>query len=202
MMSSFSSDSEQYVYYDVESNPVQKKTKYGETIELKGILKKDDPEEEKRLSDMINFISMVGIIILSIPIIFCDFYYSFTDESCVDFLPENLNLNLKMYLLVSVCFNIVWLILVALSTYYLPSRADVLAIRRLTKILILVASFINLVTFVNNIIGSILFWGTLYTSQVCNSNISTYIFVSLIIKFVANIRHAFIPFTSSNNLYV
>ena len=195
-----SSDSEIDLYYDMGSNPVHKKTKYGEPTELKGILKKDDPEEEKRLSNMINFISMMVIIIISIPIIVCDFYYSFTDESCVDFLPENLNLNLKMYLLVSVCFNIIWLILVALSIYYLPSRDQVLAIRRLTKIVILVASFINLVTFVNNIIGSILFWGILYSSQVCNSNISTYIFVSLIIKIVTNIIHFSVPFTYLNNL--
>ena len=195
-----SSDSEIDLYYDMESNPVHKKTKYGESNELKGILKKDDPEEEKRLSDMINFIYMMGIIIISIPFIFCDFYYSFADVSCVDVSPENLNLNLKMYLLVSVCFNIVWLMLVALSIYYLPSRDQVLAIRRLTKIVILVASFINLVTFVNNIIGSILFWGILYSSQVCNSNISTYIFVSLIIKIVTNIIHFSVPFTYLNNL--
>jgi len=195
-----SSDSEIDLYYDMESNPVHKKTKYGESNELKGILKKDDPEEEKRLSDMINFIYMMGIIIISIPFIFCDFYYSFAYVSCVDVSPENLNLNLKMYLLVSVCFNIVWLMLVALSIYYLPSRDQVLAIRRLTKIVILVASFINLVTFVNNIIGSILFWGILYSSQVCNSNISTYIFVSLIIKIVTNIIHFSVPFTYLNNL--
>lgn len=195
-----SSDSEIDLYYDMESNPVHKKTKYGESNELKGILKKDDPEEEKRLSDMINFIYMMGIIIISIPFIFCDFYYSFAYVSCVDVSPENLNLNLKMYLLVSVCFNIVWLILVALSIYYLPSRDQVLAIRRLTKIVILVASFINLVTFTNNIMGSVIFWGSLYTRQLCSRDISTYIFISLIIKFIANIRHTLIPFVYSNNL--
>jgi len=200
MMSSISCDSDQYLYYDVESNSVHTKTKYGEILKLKGILKKDDPEEEKRLSEMLNFISMMGIILLSIPIIFCDIYYSFTDDSCVDLSPDNLKLNLKMYLLVSVGFNIVWLILVTLSSCYLPSRADVVSNRQITKVLILVASFINLVTFTNNIMGSVIFWGSLYTRQLCSSDISTYIFISLIIKFIANIRHALIPFVYSNNL--
>ena len=94
-MSSISCDSDQYLYYDVESNSVHTKTKYGEISELKGILKKDAPEEEKQLSEMLNCISMVGIIFLSIPIIFCDFYYSFADDSCLDLSPDNLKINLK-----------------------------------------------------------------------------------------------------------
>lgn len=194
-----SSTSEEDLYYDMESNPIHTKyNKCDKTIVLNGILKKDNPEEEKRLVDMINFIYMMGIIIINIPFVFCDFYYSFTDVSCVNVSPEKLNINLKIYLLVSGCFNIVSLICLIIKCYYLPSRTDVFEIRQITKILILVESFINFVTFVNNIIGSILFWGTLYRES-CDSNLSTYIFISIIIKFVANIRHALMPFMYSDN---
>tara|TARA_B110000495_G_C22808200_1_gene471901 strand:+ start:232 stop:825 length:594 start_codon:yes stop_codon:yes gene_type:complete len=194
-----SNTSEEELYYDIENNPIHiKYNKYDETIDINGILKKDNPEEEKRLNYMISFIYMMGIIIISIPFIFCDFYYSFTDVTCVYISPEKLNINLKIYLIVSGCFNIISLICLIINCYYLPSRTNVFEIRQITKILVLVASFINFVTFVNNIVGSILFWGTLYR-EICSSNLSTYIFISLIIKFVANIRHALMPFMYSDN---
>ena len=194
-----SSTSEEELYYDIENNPIHiKYNKYDETIDINGILKKDNPEEEKRLNYMISFIYMMGIIIISIPFIFCDFYYSFTDVTCVYISPEKLNINLKIYLIVSGCFNIISLICLIINCYYLPSRTNVFEIRQITKILVLVTSFINFVTFVNNIVGSILFWGTLYR-EICSSNLSTYIFISLIIKFVANIRHALMPFMYSDN---
>lgn len=37
-----------------------------------------------------------------------------------------------------------------------------------------------------NIIGAIIFWGTLNQRELCSKNINTYLFVSLIIKLLVN----------------
>ena len=63
-----SNTSEEELYYDIENNPIHiKYNKYDETIDLNGILKKNNPEEGKRLNYMISYIFMMGIIIISIP---------------------------------------------------------------------------------------------------------------------------------------
>ena len=38
-----------------------------------------------------------------------------------------------------------------------------------------------------NILGAIVFWGTIYGENICDKNVSTYMFVSLIIKLIANL---------------
>ena len=38
-----------------------------------------------------------------------------------------------------------------------------------------------------NILGAVTFWGTIYKEGNCNLHISTYLFVSLIIKFAGNL---------------
>jgi hypothetical protein len=40
------------------------------------------------------------------------------------------------------------------------------------------------ITIVWNIIGSIIFWNQIYPKNICSTNVSTYLFVSLILKFI------------------
>jgi len=65
------------------------------------------------------------------------------------------------------------------------------------KICNLGATIINLASFTVNIMGSLIFWGAIYGKEACSSNISTYIFITIIIKFVANIRQAVTSFIAS-----
>jgi hypothetical protein len=84
--------------------------------------------------------------------------------------------------------------LAILNSYYFPSIPERKASLYILKICSLGAAIINLASFTVNIMGAFIFWGAIYGKEACSSNISTYIFITIIIKFVANIRHAAIPF--------
>ena len=188
-----------YIYADdLESNTdANTSANYVSLSKLKGILKKPDPDEDKRIVEYINFIVMIGIVIACIPIIVCDFYFSSVDEMCVNSPPSNLNITMKMYLISSGCFNMVLLPLVVLNSYYFPSIHERNVSLYILKICNLGATIINLASFTVNIMGSLIFWGAIYGKEACSSNISTYIFITIIIKFVANIRQAVTSFISS-----
>jgi hypothetical protein len=180
---------------DLESNTdANTAANYVSLSKLKGILKKTSHDEDKRIVEYINFIVMIGIIIICVPIIVCDFYFSSADEMCVNAPPSNLNITMKMYLISSGCFNMVLLPLAISNSYYFPSIHERNTPLYVLKICNLGATIINLASFTVNIIGALIFWGAIYGKEACSSNISTYIFITIIIKFVANIRHAIIPF--------
>jgi hypothetical protein len=185
-----------YMYADdLESNTdANTSANYVSLSKLKSILKKPDPDEDKRIVEYINFIVMIGIIVVCIPIIVCDFYFSSADEMCVNSPPSNVNITMKMYLISSGCFNMALLPLAILNSYYFPSIPERKVSLYILKICSLGAAIINLASFTVNIMGAFIFWGAIYGKEACSSNISTYIFITIIIKFVANIRHAAIPF--------
>jgi|688.fasta_scaffold421169_2 hypothetical protein len=185
-----------YMYADdLESNTdANTSANYVSLSKLKSILKKPDPDEDKRIVEYINFIIMIGIIVVCIPIIVCDFYFSCADEMCVNRPPSNLNITMKMYLILSACFNMILLPLAILNSYYFPSLPEHKVSLYILKICNLGATIINLASFTANIIGAVIFWGAIYGKEACSSNISTYIFIAIIVKFVANIRHAVIPY--------
>ena len=60
-----------YIYADdLESNTdANTSANYVSLSKLKGILKKPDPDEDKRIVEYINFIVMIGIVIACITII-------------------------------------------------------------------------------------------------------------------------------------
>ena len=188
-----------YIYADdLESNTdANTSANYVSLSKLKGILKKPDPDEDKRIVEYINFIVMIGIVIACIPIIVCDFYFSSVGEMCVNSPPSNLNITMKIYLISSGCFNMVLLPLVVLNSYYFPSIHERNVSLYILKICSLGATIINLASFTVNIMGSLIFWGAIYGKEACSSNISTYIFITIIIKFVANIRQAVTSFIAS-----
>jgi len=182
---------------DLESNTdANTSANYVSLSKLKSILKKPNPDEDKRIVEYINFIVMIGIVVICVPIIVCDIYFSYADEMCVNAPPSNLNITMKMYLLSSAFFNMILLPLVVLNSYYLPSIQNPPPSLYILKICSLGATIINLASFTVNIIGAVIFWGAIYGKEACSSNISTYIFITIIIKFVANIRQtvtSFIP---------
>jgi hypothetical protein len=129
----------------------------------------------------------VIILLLCSPIIICDVYFAYTDETCVNEYPANLELNLKHYLFIS-----------ALSTF-ININMYMLFIKYFVKTeynknlfwVLSVGVFISLLALFSliwNILGAVIFWGSIYSTNHCSKQVSTYIFVSLIIKFVLTVN--------------
>jgi hypothetical protein len=158
-------------------------------IRIKGILKKTNDhnkEEEKYIILFIKIVMLIFILILTLPLIICDLYYGYTDNSCINEYPDKLNLNIKTYLLVSGYFGIAVLSL-SLGIFLINIKSDFSE-----NILIkLITNLISIFMLTWNIIGAVIFWGDIYNQGICNKNISTYLFVSLIIKLISNLQYLF-----------
>jgi hypothetical protein len=170
---------------------------------LKGILKKTcDYSEEKILfySKLIKICKSILLLIISFPIIFFDIYYGYSNESCINANPKKINVSLKLYLLVS-GFTGILLVLTSIliicmdfqiSEYFNDriSRINELELIRLKKFL---KEFkksckyvVGMFCLLWNIIGSVLFWSYYYENYLCSIDISTYIFITLLIKLLAS----------------
>jgi len=153
---------------------------------LKGILHKPNHEEDETLKNLmvIKIFGIIVIVITLIPLIVCDIYFGFIDNYCINEMPNGLNYTLKLYLLVSGFMELIWLI-VGIYTICLLSITN----NDITKF-VYVNQFINFGLIFNliwNILGAVTFWGSIYNKGICNSTTSTYIYVSLVIKFVSTV---------------
>jgi len=154
--------------------------------QLKSILKKEsqfDKEYHELLRDeVLKIIIIIMAILFIIPFVGFDLYFAINDNSCVNIYPNNLNINIKLYLLVSGLSSITGIIILIISLIYL---IDKIIKKNITSYYI-TSNIINIVallyTLIWNIIGAILFWGIIYPSGKCNSDIATYLFISLVIK--------------------
>ena len=170
---------------DLESQKINLSDKFLENYHLKGILKKQSSFAEEKETLIINraakICSIISIIILFVPIIFCDLYYGFTDNSCVNEMPNGLNYTMKIYLLTS---GFVGLAVLFISIWIISSLSYVEPNFIYLKYFGIICSLFQIIW---NILGSATFWGTIYKEGNCDSMISTYIFISLIIKIVGNL---------------
>jgi hypothetical protein len=153
---------------------------------LKGILKKqssfaEEEETNNILNNTVKICAIVLILVLFVPIICCDLYFGFTDNSCINEIATGLNFTMKIYLLVSgfigflsIIFTICFICLISYNEKFLPYAK--------------IFGMINLLfQIIWNLLGSATFWGTLYKEGHCDLTTSTYIYVSLIIKLVYNL---------------
>jgi hypothetical protein len=152
---------------------------------LKGILKKQSSFAEEEETNIINHTAKICavtlIIILFVPIICCDLYFGFTDNSCINEIATGLNFTMKNYLLVSGFIGLVSIIFTICLICLISDNEKILPF---TKIF----GMINLLfQIIWNLLGSATFWGTLYEEGNCDLTTSTYIYVSLIIKLVCNL---------------
>lgn len=127
------------------------------------------------------------ILILCSPMIICDVYFAYTDETCVNEYPANLELNLKQYLFISALSKFIFINMYMLFIkYFVKTEYN----KSLLWVL-LVGVFISLLALFSliwNILGAVIFWGSIYATNHCSKQVSTYIFVSLIIKFVLTVN--------------
>jgi hypothetical protein len=176
---------------DLESQTITNKliaqtTGKNNEIPLKGILKTTSSFAEKEEIEIrngcIKFCSCIIIIIICVPIIVCDLYFGFTDISCINEIATGLNFTMKIYLLVS-GFTEFIAMLITICIVYSLSDNDY----KNETILVFVKYFGAVFQIIWNILGAATFWGTIYKEGNCNLNISTYIYISLIVKMVRNL---------------
>jgi len=157
-----------------------------EKPELKGILKKpykERPYAARIIKYMISFVTFL----LCFPIVICDLYYGYSRDSCVEEYPTKLNINMKIYLVVGAYTNILIMCLVICSISCLSRRNSRSMQRYMVTVPRLIVTYGSLFLLAWNIIGSVIFWGMLYNKNLCSSNISTYLFVTLVVKLVCNL---------------
>ena len=130
-------------------------------------------------------------MILVFPILICDMYYAYNDDSCVNEYPKGLSINMKDYLLgCSYTTIIVMAIIICLTCT--ASNEDIKLI--IIFINIWPGFILNSFSLIWHIIGASIFWGKLYPEHLCNKSPSTYFFISLIIKILLSTT----PFFRSN----
>jgi hypothetical protein len=156
------------------------------SVPLKGILRREipPPSDIDALIIILKTCSVIFILIIAVPIIVVDLYFGFTDTSCVKTEPDGLDISLKLYLLVSGFFNMGIMLAYIASICLFAEKDDISCSGSMCCAYLTGA--IGLLT-IWNILGAIVFWGTIYGEKICNKNVSTYIFGSLIIKLIGNL---------------
>ena len=154
---------------------------------LKGILKKSNDEEDETRTGLfvIKLCSTLVMIVLMTPIIVCDLYFGFSHHSCINETPDGFNYTMKLYLLVSGFMGLSWLLFIIYTTCSLSISND----NNQTSIICAgcIGLFVLIFNLIWNILGAVAFWGSIYKGGHCNSETSTYIYVSLIIKLIGNL---------------
>lgn len=157
-----------------------------EKQELKSILKKPYKERPYAVHIIKYMISFVTFL-LCFPIVICDMYYGYSKDSCVEEYPAKLNINMKIYLVVGAYTNLLIMVLVICSISCLSRRNSRSMHLYMVTVPKLIVTYGSLFLLAWNIIGSVIFWGMLYNKNLCSSNISTYLFVTLVVKLVCNL---------------
>lgn len=153
------------------------------------IFKQEIPDSSNEYK--IEFIQKIcfTLILLAIasPMIISDLYFGFTDKSCVDSLPDGEGniISMKSYLLVSGFVNASAVVAFILNICSLSIANEKKS--ESTCWVHIGAVIFSLFDIMWNMLGAIAFWGTIYGEKICNKNVSTYIFVSLVIKLTCNL---------------
>ena len=157
--------------------------------ELKSILKKPSREIERNNKIRSFILQFIGILFAALfvsPFIICDLVFGYNDDSCVDIYPENISfMNMKIYLLVSGYLAIGLLSCIIINLYF--ATDDNIGENIIKFAFLSIVLYISQVFFIIwNILGAVIFWGTLNKHNYCSKSINSYLFVSLIMKLFAN----------------
>ena len=155
---------------------------------LKSILKTQPSIEENNMLEkqIILYCLWILLLIVCLPMIICDLYFAYNDDTCVNKYPSDINVNLKQYFIISALSTVVIInINMILMNYFIkiefnPNICFIILTYIFTCLL---GSFCA----VWNILGAFIFWGSIYHGGHCSKLVSTYVFVSLIVKFCLTI---------------
>ncbi len=144
-------------------------------------------DKEKELNNL-NYCLICYVVTFSMPLIVCDLYFGFSNDDCLTKYSRNLNFKLKTYLLVSgflgLIVVIIYIIVMNHIKYIKFNEEENLIVLFCGIIL---HSIIGIFSIIWNILGAVLFWDYIYPNRMCNSQLSTYLFVSLIIKLIGSL---------------
>lgn len=138
------------------------------------------------------------ILIFGTPIIVSDLYFGFVDSSCVNERQHGLDISIKTYLLVSGFVRMVVMLLFVAGICSI-SHVDQTQNFKMFYCVYYVGLFAYAFEVIWNILGAIVFWETIYGENICDTNMSTYMFVSLIIKLIFHLISAIISFNNKKN---
>ena len=166
------------------------------TLEPISILKKDllpEPRHDVGMAIILKICSTILILVIGTPIIVSDLYFGFMDNSCVNQAPNGLDISMKLYLLVSGFVSMAVMLVYIVNICTLSNSDDSSNAENMCCVYF-TAAIAGVFHLIWNILGAIVFWGTIYGENFCDKNVSTYMFVSLIIKLIANLINAFMQF--------
>ena len=129
------------------------------------------------------------IMIFGFPLPFCDLYYGYIDNTCVSEPVDKLAINLKDYLLVNGWILMSLLGLISILIFFMDINTfnnKTTNNGYFTGIIVfsgIISVLIGIFLTIWNIIGAIIFWNLMDTTN-CSNGIYNYVFTSLIIKLV------------------
>ncbi len=173
----------------IPTKDIEEGHSFKEVKEPKSILKKEIIDIHRKKTDserIIKLIFTLIIIIFASPIIICDFYFGLNDESCVEETPDKLAFNLQIYMVVSAAVSLFMVGLIILSGCNISTSNAESKNGCILCLLECISALSNIFHTIWNILGGIVFWGFAYKNNLCDKNVSTYLFVSLIIKYIMN----------------
>lgn len=147
----------------------------------------------------IKFIIWIIFCILIFPLPFCDLYYAYNDDSCVNNDAGKLAINLKDYLLVYGWIMMSLLGFIGFALCFVNPNTSIdeadHCFFACGSLFVVLLALISIFSIIWNVFGAIIFWGLMDTND-CDSGIYNYVFASLIIKLIFS---AFGAFQGNNN---
>lgn len=128
------------------------------------------------------------IILLALPFIICDFYFGAYTTDCLTKYPENLDVNIKDFLVVS---GLVETATIMITVFYILFQNYTSENVRFKSIIYFAFYTIGTFNIIWNIIGGYIFWGFTIKCDSLPKDVSHYLFVSLIIKLLSSFHYIF-----------
>lgn len=143
--------------------------------------------KRKKMNTIIKVIMFIICMLFIFPFACCDLYFGYEDTSCVNEPAGKLSINLKDYLVVCGWCQITTLAIINIVLCFCDIDPNINKYDTNDVIIYLVSRTIyilySLFIISWNIVGSIIFWSLMDTSN-CSNSIYNYVFASLIIKII------------------
>jgi len=187
-------DQENSSFVDLESSIIDKDTSkmpLSHTIPTKfTIVPRHDlsrisfaTDKEKNIehsSITLKMIIITVFTIISSPFIICDFYFALTDTSCVNQNFQQININMRTYLLVSAIINLCVVMIYNLSILCFVENVN----NGVLLFLKIFETLVKIFTVSWLIVGCVMFWSFMDTS-ICAKNVHSYLLARFIIMLVS-----------------
>ncbi len=176
-----------YIVPSLEEGKIIKETYDKDVTEVKSILRNTEKRRNNNTAEnILKLLITILTVLLCSPIIICDIYFGLNDNSCVEESPPSLSISLQTYMLTSAFVGLSALIIVIISTCIISTNNSDTKNYYIVTISEIISTLFSVFHLIWNILGAIIFWGFAYKNNLCDKNVSTYLFITLIIKLIAN----------------